>query len=455
MHMLDTLKIIFSLSLPVMLGYIICKALLNNRSPFGLLYMLALSYGMGFGVLSVAMFLLSLCRIKFSVTNITLSLAIIAVIFLPVYLRTSRGRKKSDNPPKNIPLIHKILIAVILLAFLTILLQALLVPLEAWDSWAIYGFKAKAFYLERMVSANFLKDATKSYSHPDYPLLVPLIEAWFYACLGSWNDQLVKIIFPLFFISLTILLYYNLRYYISRKYALLFTALFVTIPHCIFLGSSGYADLPLTFYYFTGFVFMLRACNDFDKRLLFISACFCAFAAWTKNEGIVISIFNFFMLLFVMILQKKIGLRNILLAMQYLLIIVLINAPWFWFKSSLGLVNDVVNRTNLSESIIINNLSRVQAVIAWAVKQMFLVNSWNLLWVFSSVIMILNFRKLFKLPSLPVFLSLLLYCGAWGFIFILSPYDINWHLATSFNRLMLQITPLVLFLDCLLIYQEI
>jgi len=453
----NTLKIIFSLSLPILLGYLICEVILYKKFFFSFLQKLALGYGIGMGVLSVAMFSLSLLKIKFSVLSITFSLLIVAVPFLLAHLKSNRISKNrlDEKQQKRAPFFHKLLIGIIIAVFLFVLLQALIIPLAAWDSWAIYGFKAKAFYIEKTVTIDFLNDTTKSYSHPDYPLLVPLIETWIYICLGGWNDQLVKILFPLYFISLIIIFYNNLKYYIDKKYSLLFTSFFITIPQFISLGSNGYADLPLIFYYFTSFVFLLKAYNNLDKRMLFISAMFAGFAAWTKNEGLVLSIFNVIILAAMIIIQRKINRRNIIVLLEYSLVILLIIIPWICLKKSLGIANDVVNGGNFNLASILNNLKKLPIILSWFGKEIIVFKSWNLLWVFSLAIITFNFKRIFIRPILFIFLSLFFYLGIWVFIYIISPYDINWHLATSLNRLLLQITPSVLFLDGLLICQNL
>jgi len=446
----NSLKLFLGLGLPMFLGYFIVKTFTYKKDPFNFLEKLALSYGIGMGVLSLLMFFLSLLKIRFTFLNITLSLLIILMLCLFVYIRSNNkdsNYKLQKKQNLHLSFIDKILVSIISIISLYVLFEALITPLVVWDSWAIYGFKAKAFYLDRGISIDFLKDATKSYMHPDYPLLLPLVEAWVYICLGSWNDQLVKVIFPFYFIGLIITFYYSLKYYIDKRPALLFTLFLVTIPQLFYLGSSGYADLPFTFYYFTSCIFIFRAYHNPDRKLLLISGIFAGLAAWTKNEGLAISLFNIFILFIIMLIQGKMNRRNFLLVIQYALIIFLINAPWFWFKSSLGLYNSVVNSNTLNMVNILNNLNRLPIILTWMVKNIVFFKSWNLLWLLSIVIILFNFKKIISVPLLYISLSLILYLGIWVLIYIITPYDINWHLATSLDRVFLHITPLFLFLN--------
>lgn len=451
------LRVIIGITVPLILGYLILEAILFKKVLLGFLEKAALSYGMGMGIVSLIMFCLALLKIELTLLNITVSLFIIAIVFLAPSLKAVRILvSQPKNTPKPTPFISKLLIGFIILVCGYVLFRALIIPLAAWDSWAIYGFKAKAFYLEKTVPVVFFKDATKSFSHFDYPLLVPLIEAWIYITVGSWNDQIVKIIFPFYFVGMLIIFYYSLKCYIENKFAILFTALLAAIPQLIYFGSNGYADLPLTFYYFTSVAFLARAFFGpaIDWKLLLISGIFSGLAAWTKNEGLALSLFNVFIISIVMFIQRRLNRQSLLLLVQYALILALIILPWLWFKNSLFLSNDVMNHQNLNLLNILNNLKRLPAILFRIAKEMSLFNSWNGLWVISIVLIIVNFKKIFRFPSYIILISSVLYLATCVLVYIVTPYDFNWHIHTSLSRLLIHIAPLFLFLDALLIFLD-
>ena len=63
---------------------------------------------------------------------------------------------------------------------------ALSSPLVEWDAFAIWGFKAKVLVHEALRPAPaYFHDLTLSYSHLDYPLMVPFLTAGAYAAMGT------------------------------------------------------------------------------------------------------------------------------------------------------------------------------------------------------------------------------------------------------------------------------
>ena len=69
--------------------------------------------------------------------------------------------------------------------------------------------KAKIIYLAGGINKSFFTDIAANFqgAHADYPLLIPLSEAWVYTFLGSFNDILAKAIFPCFYLSFIFVFY--------------------------------------------------------------------------------------------------------------------------------------------------------------------------------------------------------------------------------------------------------
>jgi 4-amino-4-deoxy-L-arabinose transferase-like glycosyltransferase len=65
--------------------------------------------------------------------------------------------------------------------------------------------------------------------HGDYPLFVPLSQAWTYMFIGGWNDLLVKALFPVFFVALLVIFYFALRRLIGARLALVSAFFLATI----------------------------------------------------------------------------------------------------------------------------------------------------------------------------------------------------------------------------------
>src|SRR5690348_1919642 len=107
---------------------------------FSLLEKLPISYGLGFGMVTLEMLLLSLFKIPWSVALVTVPWIIVFGIFLrPSFLMKGFSLDK----------VSKILILGIVLTVGFVVFEALIRPLSAWDGWANWFIGGKAFFLSK------------------------------------------------------------------------------------------------------------------------------------------------------------------------------------------------------------------------------------------------------------------------------------------------------------------
>ena len=97
--------------------------------------------------------------------------------------------------PQTPPLVP-VLIGFAALAWLIFLFESAVEPLWANDFLAIWGFKAKTIFLSSALPGRLFHDPAAAWSHPEYPLLVPLSLAAISAVAGSWNDHALALLFP-------------------------------------------------------------------------------------------------------------------------------------------------------------------------------------------------------------------------------------------------------------------
>ncbi|MBI3606853.1 MAG: hypothetical protein HY207_02680 [Nitrospirae bacterium] len=89
--------------------------------------------------------------------------------------------------------------------------RSVLKPIQFWDAWATYGFKAKVIFLEAAIPSLTLFGWNGSLNYPDYPLGVSLQEVWVSWFVGTWDDVAVKLLFPGYVLALLCLAYGSLR----------------------------------------------------------------------------------------------------------------------------------------------------------------------------------------------------------------------------------------------------
>ena len=143
-------------------------------------------------------------------------------------------------------------LAVVGLCIVIVFADALSQPLLAFDARAIWAFKAKVLYFEQGIYNEAFLDAERLHAKTRYPQLIPLAETFIASVSGGFHEPAIKLLFPCFYVSLILLVGSELSRAFDRRYALLCTSLFASLPVFTIYANggaaSGYADLPLAFY---------------------------------------------------------------------------------------------------------------------------------------------------------------------------------------------------------------
>jgi hypothetical protein len=253
----------------------------------------ALSLGLGALVLTLWMLILGLLQIPFQLWTVVAPPSAAALLALlrqkyrsnrqpqSGFINAENQAAKTDHP------LFWLFFALLAVLFLYATLRAVLYPIWAWDALATWGFKAKAFYLERGL------DFRRLSAHNYYPNLVPLLLTYLYLCLGQVNDHLVKLVFPLFGAALLTLVYrFLVRMELNRTRSLAVTAFFalngVTFVVHLYIA---YADLTLS--YFTlgaaGLVYLWLTGRAPGGVMPLAATCF-AGMTWCKFEGLPLAV---------------------------------------------------------------------------------------------------------------------------------------------------------------------
>ena len=156
-------------------------------------------------------------------------------------------RRFTPMRPTNVPDIAALVLAVGVcgLQVLFSLLQAVRVPLGSFDSWSLWEYKGRRFWLDGGLNGDFLRDHSVVFAHPAYPPLLPLLTAWVYTWIGHPDPVLIKPIYPLFFLALLLAFFAALRVRLGTQAALLGTPLLALLPRLSAYAGTGLADVPL------------------------------------------------------------------------------------------------------------------------------------------------------------------------------------------------------------------
>ena len=250
--------------------------------------LLALSWLLGVSSLSVAL----ACGGIF-LRGLILQMTVVTGCVLSGYLglRQWRGNSNKISWPKPANRIEGLLCAVLLLEFAAAVWMQYRTAL-GWDGLLGWEVKARyAFLNGGSIPAAYFSDPSRVLSHPDYPLMLPMLEAWIYLWIGDCHQFLG---FALFFRFFTMpprwFCIAGVTRLCRKKWAGLAAAamlFFLPFPAAgpwnVF---AGYADLPLAVFYLAATVCFFRYQMVPSGRQLALVSLIAGMMPWIKREGI-------------------------------------------------------------------------------------------------------------------------------------------------------------------------
>lgn len=303
-----------------------------------------------------------------------------------------------------------------------------------FDAWALWNTRAKDLYDIQYWKRMFLDNLVMS--HSDYPLMLASLVAFLWKIINS-TSFVVPLIFSFFLIVVIPLFVYHSLNYKSENKALAWIGLLVIVADTKFqiLASAQCADTLLSIFILATFVLY----NDFkfsSGKVIYIIGFICASCMWIKNEGIL-----FFLVFSIIFCIKSFKSLNQLL--KYIIGAILPILVVVSFKLLYAPTNDLVSANNSSKSTLIHNvtdISRYIYILNFSMK-LLVDNFW-------SVLVMLLFAIIFYWKSLftSSFLIVLLLLGGYFFVYLNTPYDLQWHLYTSLYRLLYHIYPSLIYL---------
>jgi hypothetical protein len=326
-------------------------------------------------------------------------------------------------------------IAVCVFQVVYVFLQAVRVPLGSFDSWALWEYKGRHFWLDRTISPQFLTDHSAIFAHPAYPPAIPLLIAWVYTWVGAADPAVMKPIFPVFYAALLLALAGGVHERLGRRAACFAAACLALVPRIADYAGTGLADVPLAACVtaaIAAFVAAERAPQSW--RLYAGSGALLGLAANIKHDALV------YVAAAVLLLALSHALRRhaaaiiaaFVLAVPWYVFAVAIRAPDrdFMPVSIAGFGAHADRLTEIVRLFVLNALSTAE---------------WNVLWYAVAVLAArgLILRAL-QAPALLMLVVVPLACFACGLVLSAWP-DYQLHVRTSVDRLILVTAPLALW----------
>ncbi|MBU1965077.1 MAG: glycosyltransferase family 39 protein [Proteobacteria bacterium] len=464
-------SLLLSLISGLLLTFILLPAPKGDRQ--GLLLRLFVGGGLGIGLSACLYFVTLPAGLSGYIPLI--DLAVCLALGLTAYVfRKRRHRATESTLPDRKAALPKTgskwetwiaaIFAVELLASLGSFLFAFLKePHGKWDAWLIWNMHARFLYRSGEVWRDVFAGGM-DWSHWDYPLLLPLsiVRGWKY--IG--NDSIyIPAAFALLFTLLTLgLLLGALAFLRSRIQGYLAAMVLLGTPLFIVMGASQFADVPLAFFMLATLVLLFLPAHSPENGSgpLVLAGIAAGLCAWTKNEG----------MLFLLIVTgslvgttlyadgwrsaRKRTVRFLAGALPILMIVI-------YFKTQLSPVNDLMagfspaaaaakltdfsRYAEIAKAFFITGISFTQGLIDIRVGMQLNPGAVSILLLIGYLLIAgvrIDDRDRPGLIRSAAVLGLMMI--GYFFVYVLTPLDLGYHLATSLNRLLLQLWPSVIFL---------
>jgi hypothetical protein len=302
-------------------------------------------------------------------------------------------------------------------------------PAEA-DFYAMWGTKAKQFFVTGGIDWRFLTDPLNVPSHVDYPLLLPLLYDVQALLLGRWPDErwlgLVHIA-----ASLAALLV--IRSYLADEMPKLAraAATLILMP-LVFSPFFGLPEGLLAVYGTLALLFLRRAIRDDDRALVLRGAVYLGLAASCKNEGLSLAIA---VALAILLTRPRFVFR--------LWPALAIALPWLLLRWRYGLHTDLAQTGAFDRML--DRLAHPGAMLRALYE---VPHGSTLFWIGVVLACAIGARRLIRderFLALAILAQLLFFIGA----YLVTPSDVVWHVRNSWERLARQLLPSIALLALL------
>jgi hypothetical protein len=324
-------------------------------------------------------------------------------------------------------------------------------PHGQFDAFATWNMRARFLYSGGPYWKNFTR---MTGANIDYPLLLPASIARSWGFIGR-DTQLIPIALGLLFTFATIgVVLFSIARLRGERQGLLAGLILLCTPFLIRHGASQYADVPLSFFFVaTVALLFFHAESRSQNHLLILAGMAAAFSAWTKNEGILFLVLLFLLHFVITTLVKgrKSWASEVISLLKGAVpvgVVILI------FKMCLAASNEFMS-VHGPESIVrkLLDISRYQTVFIYFKEELTSFGEWSLTFNTAMPFLLLFYllllgvsvkKKEVASANIAALLPVFMIVGDF-FVYILSPFDLKWHLDASLNRLLLQVWPLAIF----------
>ena len=408
--------------------------LLMRGSTINMIEIAALSWLFGIGVVSL---LLWVGGIILSGLPLQLFVTLACVVLGSVGWRTKKARAIRFSLPRPNSRLEWILAALLVVELIAIFFISLKHTL-GWDGLLNWEIKARyAFLNSGTLPQSYYSSPGRAFSHPEYPLAIPFTELWLYLWMGAPHQFWIKTIFPLFYISGTLLLALFVTRLTGKRWIGLLVALmmpfapFVTvIPGGV---TVGYADIPLAVFYLAALGYLLYSSESGPGEPLILYGSILTFIPWIKTEGVIL--WSVLALLGLVVGFVRHRIRSVIIAILPGLFLII---AWrVYLKAMHAVLPSDFARPGLE--LLSHSLNRLGPICSIAFAEISETAHWSIFWLLALVALIylVVSRRLTGILIALAFIGPVL---IYPLIYVFSAWpSYSAHITSSLPRLLLQV----------------
>ncbi|MEO5925225.1 MAG: hypothetical protein ABIR70_15500 [Bryobacteraceae bacterium] len=429
---------LITVAAPVLIGYLLVRALLPTLKPawVGILLTLSLGAGCGVALLSLLRFLGQITIGAFWISEI--------VLLCGVYFLRRDDRVQGESRAINAWgwLLGAVLAVAVGMQIVNFSRVSEGMPHGQWDAWAIWNLRA-AFLAEpgaawRGGFSPLLSDFPGNFAtHPDYPMLLSEYVARCWALTGSRETAVPIFVAALFSFATVALLVSALTYLRSWTIGAIGGLILLSNATFTLNTSTQYADVPLSFFFLATGVLLLLA--DADREgpgyAMILAGFMAGCAAWTKNEGLVFAAVVS-LALCICVLLGKLPARRLLLFCSGLALPL---AVVIYFKIVLAPGSLPVSLSHIGESA---RYTQILTAFWTEACSMGAGLSHPAAYLALAFLALGVSPRFLQSPLLRVSLGIwITMLAAYFVVYVVTPYDLAWHLGSSLGRVLTQLVP--------------
>ena len=447
------IQALIGLALPIAAVWTAFRAARLGEAAHSRLLTLALASCVGIGASSALTFATLMLGGRLN-TAFVVRDALTWILLLLVSLWLARGRSPNvpgDAFPPATPvdwLLRTAFLAVFVMACAVPLIEYSVSPHGQWDAWAIWNQKARFMF---RAGPRWIDSMAIPWSQPSHPPLVAASVARLWAYAGRELTVVPAMLSAAFAVSMLTVVMGALD--VRRQRAWVAGTILIAPLTFSHLASAQTADLPLGLFLIATLVMLPMRSAAWrmgfqTSASLWLAGATASLAAWTKNEGVV-----FFAASTALVIWSAFRHGRPRDIFWWAIGAVPFLAALAWFK--LGVVPEAPDYLEGATT-----LSTITARLFDAKRQAVL---WETIWSLASrwggpaaagslfvvlaVAIATAFRRTGRIARGFLAVAAVMAAG-YCTVYLLTPYDVAWLVLTTFDRLTLQLWPLIVFAAC-------